>query len=241
MINKKETLGIHLLELRRRLIWCLASVLVTTIIAFIFHNPILHFLMIPAQGAQSPLGLPIYTDLTEFVGAAIRVSLTAGIVLAWPLIMYQLAVFILPGLKSQEKKYVYFFLPLSTMVFFIGAYFGYKVLFPPAVNFLLHFGADVAVPYIRIGNYTTLMLTLILWMGIAFEMPVIVFFLSLVGIVTPKLLIKGRRYAIVCAFIVGAIITPTFDPVNQSIVALPLIVLYEAGILLSRIGSKRKK
>ena len=241
MINKKETLGLHLLELRRRLIWCLASVLVTTIIAFIFHNPILHFLMIPAQGAQSPLGLPIYTDLTEFVGAAIRVSLTTGIVLAWPLIMYQLAVFILPGLKSQEKKYVYFFLPLSTMVFFIGAYFGYKVLFPPAVNFLLHFGADVAVPYIRIGNYTSLMLTLILWMGIAFEMPVIVFFLSLVGIVTPKLLIKGRRYAIVCAFIVGAIITPTFDPVNQSIVALPLIVLYEAGILLSRIGSKRKK
>ncbi len=223
------------------MIWCLASVLVTTIIAFIFHNPILHFLMIPAQGAQSPLGLPIYTDLTEFVGAAIRVSLTAGIVLAWPLIMYQLAVFILPGLKSQEKKYVYFFLPLSTIVFFIGAYFGYKVLFPPAVNFLLHFGADVAVPYIRIGNYTSLMLTLILWMGIAFEMPVIVFFLSLVGIVTPKLLIKGRRYAIVCAFIVGAIITPTFDPVNQSIVALPLIVLYEAGILLARIGSKRKK
>ena len=214
MINKKETLGLHLLELRRRLIWCLASVLVTTIIAFIFHNPILHFLMIPAQGAQSPLGLPIYTDLTEFVGAAIRVSLTTGIVLAWPLIMYQLAVFILPGLKSQEKKYVYFFLPLSTIVFFIGAYFGYKVLFPPAVNFLLHFGADVAVPYIRIGNYTSLMLTLILWMGIAFEMPVIVFFLSLIGIVTPKLLIKGRRYAIVCAFIVGAIITPTFDPVN---------------------------
>ena len=85
------------------------------------------------------------------------------------------------------------------------------------------------------------MLTLILWMGIAFEMPVIVFFLSLIGIVTPKLLIKGRRYAIVCAFIVGAIITPTFDPVNQSIVALPLIVLYEAGILLARIGSKRKK
>ena len=241
MINKKETLGLHLLELRRRLIGCLASVLVTTIIAFIFHNPILHFLMIPAQGAQSPLGLPIYTDLTEFVGAAIRVSLTTGIVLAWPLIMYQLAVFILPGLKSQEKKYVYFFLPLSTIVFFIGAYFGYKVLFPPAVNFLLHFGADVAVPYIRIGNYTSLMLTLILWMGIAFEMPVIVFFLSLIGIVTPKLLIKGRRYAIVCAFIVGAIITPTFDPVNQSIVALPLIVLYEAGILLSRIGSKRKK
>ena len=80
--------------------------------------------MIPAQGAQSPLGLPIYTDLTEFVGAAIRVSLTTGIVLAWPLIMYQLAVFILPGLKSQEKKYVYFFLPLSTIVFFIGAYFG---------------------------------------------------------------------------------------------------------------------
>ena len=241
MINKKETLGLHLLELRRRLIWCLASVLVTTIIAFIFHNPILHFLMIPAQGAQSPLGLPIYTDLTEFVGAAIRVSLTTGIVLAWPLIMYQLAVFILPGLKSQEKKYVYFFLPLSTIVFFIGAYFGYKVLFPPAVNFLLHFGADVAVPYIRIGNYTSLMLTLILWMGIAFEMPVIVFFLSLIGIVTPNLLIKGRRYAIVCAFIVGAIITPTFDPVNQSIVALPLIVLYEAGILLARIGSKRKK
>jgi len=241
LINKKETLGIHLLELRRRLIWCLISVLVTTIIAFIFHNPILHFLMIPAQGAQSPLGLPIYTDLTEFVGAAIRVSLTSGIVLAWPLIMYQLAVFILPGLKPQEKKYVYFFLPISTIVFFIGAYFGYKVLFPPAVNFLLHFGADVAVPYIRIGNYTNLMLTLILWMGISFEMPIIVFFLSLVGIVTPKLLIKGRRYAVVCAFIMGAIITPTFDPVNQSIVALPLIVLYEAGILLSRIGSKRKK
>ena len=106
------------------------------------------------------------------------------------------------------------------------------------VKFLINFGSDIAIPMIRIGNYINLMLTLLFWMGIVFELPVVLFFLSRIGVVKPGFLSKNRRWAIVIAFILGALITPTLDPVNQIFVAAPIIVLYELGIILAKIGFK---
>jgi sec-independent protein translocase protein TatC len=240
--EKRFTITEHMVELRRRLTWSAGTVLLCTGIAFAFHKQILAFLLIPAQGfAGIPDGKPIYIDLTEFVGIAMKVSLLAGLLLSLPFVLFQIVMFVAPGLTPGERRYLYALLPISLLVFAVGAAFGYRILFPPAVKFLLSFGGDVATPAIRIGNYVNLMLTLLFWMGIIFETPLVMFFLSKIGVVTHSFLAKNRRYAVVVAFILGAIITPTFDPVNQSLVALPIIVMYEAGIWLARIGGRKHR
>jgi sec-independent protein translocase protein TatC len=242
MEEKRLPLGEHLLELRRRLMWAAIAVVLCTMIAFIFHQQILLLLMAPAQNfTDMPNGKPIYTDLTEFIGIAFKVSLLVGLFVSLPFVLYQLVMFVSPGLEARERRYLYALLPVTILVFLLGAAFGYRVLFPPAVRFLLSFGADVATPLIRIGNYMNLMISLLFWMGVVFETPVVLFFLAKIGVVTPQWLAKQRRYALVVAFILGALITPTFDPVNQSFVAIPIIVLYEIGIWLARIGYRGKK
>ena len=169
----------HLAELRRRVKYSAIAVVLTTIAAFIFHEQILRLLMEPAQGfANIPSGKPIYTDLTEYIGAAMKVSLLAGVFVAMPFVLYQLALFAAPGLSPSERRYLYALMPAVVVVFVIGAAFGYRVLFPPAITFLLSFGNDVATPYIRIGSYVNLMLSLLLWMGVVFELPIVLFFLS---------------------------------------------------------------
>ena len=132
-------------------------------------------------------------------------------------------------------------MPAAIVAFLLGAFFGYRVLFPPAVKFLLGFGSDVATPMISIGSYVNLMLSLLFWMGVIFEMPVALFFLAKLGIVTPEFLSRQRRYAIVVAFVLGAVITPTFDPINQAIVALPIIVLYEVSIWLAKLARRGRR
>lgn len=232
----------HILELRRRLMWSAIVVMVTTGGAFAFHEQILNLLMAPAQGfTHIPTEKPIYTDLTEFIGIAMKVSLLVGLFAALPFVLFQLVMFVAPGLTPVERRYLYMLLPATLLAFIAGAAFGYRILFPPAVNFLLSFGSSVAIPYIRIGNYVNLMLSLLFWMGILFETPVVLFFLSKIGVVTPEFLARQRRWAIVVAFILGALITPTFDPVNQSLVAIPVIVLYEISIWLAKLARVGRK
>ncbi len=232
----------HITELRRRVMYSAISVAVTTIIAFVFHEQILTLLMQPAQGfTDIPSGKPIYTDLTEFISTAFKASLLVGLLAAMPFVLYQMVRFVSPGLNPSERRYLYALLPMVVIAFLLGAAFGYRVLFPPAIHFLLSFGNDIATPYIRIGNYVSLMMSLLLWMGIVFETPIVLFFLSRIGIVSPEQLSRQRRYAIVVAFILGALITPTFDPVNQTLVALPIIVLYEIGIWLAKFGARQRR
>jgi sec-independent protein translocase protein TatC len=240
--DRQGSISEHMSELRKRLTWSAGAVLVCTAISFAFHQQILSFLMQPAQGfAEIPNQKPIYTELTEFIGVAMKVSLLSGLLLSLPFILYQIVMFVSPGLTPGERRYLYTLLPVSLLVFVAGAAFGYRIIFPPAVKFLLSFGSDIATPYIRIGNYANLMLTLLFWMGIVFETPVVMFFLSKIGVVTHSALARQRRYAIVVAFILGAVITPTFDPINQSLVALPIIVMYEAGIWLARLGGRGRR
>ena len=242
MKNKVAPIGQHLTELRRRMLWSALAVLVCTGVAFVFHEQILRLLMEPAQGFTGiPNQKPVFNDLTEFIGIAMKVSLLAGLVLSFPFVLYQMVMFLSPGLTRSEKRYLYTLLPLSVLVFVIGGAFGYRILFPPAIRFLLNFGSDIATPLIRIGNYVNLLLSLLFWMGLIFELPVVLYFLARIGIVTPRFLARQRRYAVVVAFILGAIITPTFDPINQSLVAVPIIVLYEAGIWLAKLGARGRR
>ena len=231
-----------MLELRKRVTRAVLAVLVCTGVAVVFHERILRLLMEPArQFVDSPNQAAIFTELTEFIGAVMKVSMLVGIFASLPFILYQVVMFAAPGLSPSEKRYLYVLLPITLIAFVSGSAFGYLVIFPPMVRFLLGFGAELATPFISIGKYIDLMVRLLFAMGLIFEMPIITFFLSKIGVVTPEFLSRQRRYALVVAFIMGAIITPTFDPFNQSLVAAPIIVMYELSILLARLARRGRK
>ena len=244
MADRPMSLLAHIGELKRRIIRSVLVLIGTTILAFVFHRRILQFLLAPAtEHGLNPYtgGLPVFTDLTELWGTIVKVSIVVGIALAAPFFLYQAIRFVSPGLKTGEKLYLYTLMPAGLLAFAGGVAFGYYVLLPPAIGFLVNFGGDLATPLIRIGSYINMMTMLLFWMGVSFELPIVIFFLSRIGVVTPSFLSKNRRWAILLAFVAGAAITPTFDPVNQSLVAGPLIVLYEIGFLLSLVGRRRRK
>jgi sec-independent protein translocase protein TatC len=234
--DKKLTFTGHLIELRQRLAWSVLVLIITTIVAFIFADRIFHFLIRPAGDINL-----IYTEMTEMLSTYMIVALAGGVVLAMPFFVYQIIMFISPALTRQEKKYVYIAIPWITVMFIGGVAFGYFILLPPAMKFLITFGSDIATPQIKIGNYITLVTRLLVAIGIVFEVPVVITFLARLGIVTPQQLAGMRKWAFIGAFILAAIITPTIDPINQSLVAVPLIILYEMSIWLSKLVYKRRK
>ena len=228
----------HLLELRKRLMISALAVVATTIVAFVFHRWIIDFLLRPADALNEP-GRLVFIDVLEPFGVAMKVSIVTGIVLALPIVLSQIILFVSPGLTSREKRYLYAFLPAVLLAFAAGAAFGYLVLIPPAINFLINFGGEIAEPTVRISSYINLMTMLLFWMGIVFETPLVMLILARFGVVSAAGFARWRRHWIVVAFILGALITPTFDPINQSLVAIPLIILYEVGILLSKLARRK--
>jgi sec-independent protein translocase protein TatC len=178
--------------------------------------------------------------MTEMIGIIMRVSLVSGIILAMPYLTYELIMFLSPALSRREKRYVYLILPWIALMFAAGVAFTYFILIPPATNFLITFGSDIATPQIKIGNYISIVTRLLLAVGLVFEMPVVTTFLARLGILKPKWLSDKRKWAIIFAFILAAIITPTFDPINQTLVAAPLIILYEISIWLAKLVQRRE-
>jgi sec-independent protein translocase protein TatC len=232
--NKLTFLG-HLGELRQRLIKGVIAVVIASIISFVFFKPIFYYLILPAGDINL-----VYIEMTEMIGTIMKVCLTSGVILAMPYLTYQLLMFVSPALTRKEKKYVYFILPWIALMFVGGVAFGYFILIPPATRFLITFGSDIAVPQIKIGNYISIVSRLLLAIGLAFEMPVVTTFLARLGIITSKWLASKRKIAIISAFILAAIITPTFDPINQSLVAVPLIILYEMSIWLAKLVQRKE-
>ena len=239
--DRKSTVLGHLLELRHRLIRSVIAVLLTTIISFVFARQIFNILILPIAPllAEGEVTL-IYIEMTEMIGTYMRVSLAGGIILAMPYLVYQLIMFVSPALTRRERRYVYLVLPWVTLMFAVGVAFGYFVLVPPATTFLLTWGSDIATPQIKIGNYISVVTRLLLAIGLVFEMPVVTTFLARIGILTSKWLADKRKPAVIFAFILAAIITPTFDPINQILVAIPLIVLYEMSIWLAKLVQRKR-
>lgn len=232
--NKLTILG-HIAELRKRLLRSVIAIIITSVVSFIFAQYIFLALTLPVKEFQL-----IYIEPTEMISTYVKVCLIAGIILAMPYLVYQLFMYVAPALTTREKKYVYFILPWVTIMFAGGVAFAYFVLIPPAMKFLFTFGSDIATPQIKIGSYINVVSRLLLAVGLVFETPVITTFLARMGIITSKWLASKRKGAIIFSFVLAAIITPTIDPVNQSLVAVPLIVLYELSIWLAKIFQKKK-
>jgi sec-independent protein translocase protein TatC len=231
----KLTILDHLGEMRKRLLWSLVAVAVAALISFIFAKQIFDILISPAGDITL-----IYIEMTEMIGTYMRVCLASGLMLAMPYLIYQFIMFVSPALTSKEKRRVYLILPWVALMFAGGVAFGYFILIPPAAKFLVTFGSDIATPQIKIGNYISVVTRLLLAIGLVFELPVLTTFLANIGIITPKWLADKRKLAIIFAFVLAAIITPTFDPINQSLVAVPLVVLYEMSIWLAKLVYRKR-
>ncbi len=242
MRSREQTLLQHLGELRRRVFICVVAVLVGSAVSFAFFEQIVDILVEPARDLNLGTGGElIYTEVTELLTTAIKVSFVSGLILASPVLVYQGVMFVAPGLTGREKRYLFGFMPAVVLAFAGGVAFAYYILTPPALHFLLTFGGDVATPLIRISNIVNLMVRLLFWMGLSFETPLVMYLLAQLGIVTAGSLSRFRRYWVVVAFVLAAIITPTVDPFNQALVAGPLLVLYEVGILLARIAGRSRR
>ena len=219
----------HLDELRQRLVKAVLAVAVTTLVSLIFTNKILEWLLVPSGGIK-----PIFLRPTEMFMTYMRVGLIAGIALAMPVIVYQLLRYLTPALEPREKKYLYSFVPGATLFFIAGVAFAYFAMLPFALKYLLTFGSDLVEAKWAIGEYISFVTSMLLWVGIAFETPMVIYFLAKLHVVTVKKLTSFRKFALVGAFVLAAVITPTPDPFNQLMVAIPIILLYELGILLAR-------
>ena len=235
MSQQELTIIQHLGELRRRVLISVVALIVGSAVSFAFFRQLIEILVRPARDLQTgAAGQLVFTEVTELLGISIKVSFLAGFILAFPVILYQVIMFVAPGLTSREKRYLLGFLPGAMIAFVAGVAFAYFVMTPPALHFLLTFGDDVATPMIRVSNIVNLMVRLLFWMGLVFETPLVIYLLAQLGVVNARMLARFRRYWVVVAFILAAIITPTFDPVNQALVAVPLLVLYELGVLLAK-------
>jgi len=232
--RKSSVLG-HLLELRSRLIRSVIAILITTGVSFAFADEIFEILKRPTGGIEL-----IYIEMTEMLGTYMKVCLVSGIVLAMPFLIYQFIMFVAPALTAREKKSVYLITPWIALMFAGGVVFGYFILIPPAVKFLTTFGSEIATPTIKVGNYISIVTRLLVALGFVFEMPVVTSFLARLGVITSKWLAAKRKPAIVLSFVLAAIITPTWDPLNQTLVAGPLIALYELSILMAKVVQKKK-
>jgi len=232
--NRMSVMG-HLAEVQSRLIKAVAVVIVATALAFIFAEQIFGILI--SRAADIDL---VYIEMVEMLSTYFRVSLAAGFIVSMPYLVYHLFAFVSPALTTKEKRYIYMALPGVTVMFLAGVAFAYFVALPPALDFLLTFGSDIATPEIRIGNYINIVTRMLLAVGLVFETPVIIMFLSRMGLVTPEWLARRRKLWVVLAFVVAAIITPTFDPINQTIIALPLIILLELSIWLAKLAYKKR-
>jgi len=254
--DKELSLVQHLGELRTRLMVAAFAVLITSVIAFLFATSIIRVLLIPVDcqwfevttrslfppDISARLGLTCSALPTRLVALSptenfttfMRVSLFAGIAIAMPVILYEIYAYIDPALLANERRYIRFMGLPVILLFVLGMAFCYFVLLPNAIKFLISFGGDVIQNQLRASDYISFVTTFILGVGLVFEMPAIIYALVRVHVVRRSWLAKQRRYVFLLVFVIGAIITPTPDPFNQTLVAIPMYLLFELGLFLAR-------
>ncbi len=237
--DKQPFLG-HLEELRRRLVACAIAIGVGFVASYAFSERLFNVLIMPLKAVMPEGDRLIFTNLPEMFFTYLKVAFLAGVLLVAPFIFYQLWMFIAPGLYRSEKKYVIPFVVASTILFVGGALFGYFIVFPFGFKFFIGFSNEYVKALPSVKQYFSFAIKLLFAFGLVFELPVVIFFLTKMGVVTPEFLRKKRKYAILLTFVLAAILTPP-DVITQLMMAAPLIVLYEIGILVSMTARKKKE
>jgi sec-independent protein translocase protein TatC len=235
----KQPFMSHLEELRKRLITCAITVGIGFAISYIFAERLFQILVTPLTRIMPEGDRLIFTNLPEMFLTYLKTAVICGILLTAPVLFHQLWMFIAPGLYQNEKKYAIPFVVFSTILFVGGALFGYFIVFPFGFKFFLGFANEYIQALPSVKQYFSFAIKLLFAFGIVFELPVVAFFLAKMGIVTPEFLKKKRKYALLMTFVMAAILTPP-DVITQLMMAGPLIILYEIGILVARMARKKK-
>jgi sec-independent protein translocase protein TatC len=235
----------HLEELRKRIIYSIIAIAIGCGASWKYAENIYAIIQRPITEALQHEGLSaklVFLNPTEPFNLYLKVAGMAGLFIASPFVLYQIWCFISPGLYRNEKRYVLPFMASTIALFLAGGYFGYKIALPRALVFLIGFGKDFQ-PMITLSEYSSLFLTIIVGLGVIFEMPIVVFFLALMGIVTAGWMWRNVRYAILGIFVVAAIVTPTPDILNMCIFAAPMLALYVLSIAIAWVvhPDQRKK
>lgn len=259
MEDLKMPITEHLGDLRKRISISLIALCITFVAAFTVSEHILGILMFPLKysldfsvrelylhfvpddklGGNTKL---VFLAPTEAFWMNVKISIVTGLIFALPVIFYQFWKFISPGLLPNEKKYVLPFVFSATGLFLFGAAFCLFIVLPFAMGFLLTYKVgDFLMPMLSVGQYVDFCLKFILAFGIVFQLPIVIVFLTQIGIVNPRTLAKNRRYSVLIAFVLAAFLTPTPDIFNQTLMAVPMILLYEVGILVSIFLDRKKK
>jgi len=228
----------HLEELRHRLIVSLSAVGIGFLICWSYSSPIYNFLAFPITKHLNGQKL-VFTNPTEPFTIYMKVALIAGIFVTSPIVLWQVWLFISPGLYAREKRFAAPFVICSSLLFILGGIFAYEIAFPMTLRFLLSVGESFQ-PMVTINEYFDLALTVILGCGIVFEIPILIFFLTLFGIVNARFLLKNLRYAVLIIFIVAAVVTPTTDIPTMMVFSMPMLLLYMVGIVVSWIFGKHR-
>jgi sec-independent protein translocase protein TatC len=236
--DKEMTMLEHLEELRRRLVACMIALVAGVLVAvipipgFTSVNSFL-FDLLTHQAKDSGVQI-ISIRPGETFFTYLEVALVVGAALAMPVIIYQILAFVTPALYENEKKYLFLAVPGATFSFLCGVLFCYFLTLPFATRFLAGFLASDITPQWSAERYIDFVASFLFWVGVMFELPIVMFFLAKLGVVSAQRLARFRKYAFVLAFVIGAAITPTPDPINQTIVSLPVYFLFELGVILAR-------
>ena len=230
----------HLEELRWRILKSVISIFILMLICYGFSDQILDLLLYPGQHLETPVPLQVLKVQTVFI-IKLEIALVAGIIFSLPVIFYQMWQFLAPGLLQNERKLIPLLVFLTVLCFLAGGAFAYFLIIPYALQFFLSLAPPNITNNIALDFYIGFLLRIIIVFGVVFELPMLTLLLAKLGLVTPDFMRKYRRYAIVGAFILGALLTPP-DPTTQIMLAIPMILLYELSIFIAMIfGSKRKK
>ena len=234
-VEQPSVLIDHLEALRGHVLRSVAVLTITVLASTLFTRQAIEFLARPIGGIEALQAI----EVTESIGAFMRVALLCGVAIAMPYIGIEVFAFINPGLRRRERITILSAIPAATLLFVLGVGFAYFIMLPAALPFLLNFlGISAAI---RPANYIRFITGLMFWIGISFQFPLIIYALAAIGIVDAGSLIRGWRYAILGIAVLAAAVTPTIDPINMGLVMLPMIVLYFLSIGLARLAGQRRR
>lgn len=228
-----QTILEHLNELRKRLTWAVIGLVVGTVISFLFTEPLLRYLIAPYGDVVQAI------SPTEPIETYFKVALVSGGILSMPVIIYQIWLFVAPALEKSERRFVYVFVPAAFLMFLLGIAFSWYVLLPAAINFLAGFMPEIFLTEWTAREYISFTTTFLFWIGVCFEMPLVVYLVARAGLIEARTLREQWRVALVGIAILAAAVTPSVDPVTMLLTMLPLLVLYILSILLAMLGQRQ--
>lgn len=235
-----EDLKPHIADLRKRLMVSAGSLIAMFFVCFFFYEPILGWMMVPVEAVLPPNSQMVAIEIQETFFTALKVAFFSGFLLSLPVIFWQMWLFLAPGLYDHEKKLVFPFVFFATLMFLVGAAFAYFIVVPLGFEFLINFGSAVVTVLPSIGKYVGFFTKLLFGFGVAFELPVITFFLAKIGLVDDRMLKDFFKYAVVIIFIAASLLTPP-DVLTQFLMAGPLIILYIVSIYIAKVFNPAEK